>query len=568
MRTTSATGSGTFARDLFVLDDVTLQVNRIDTSTFPTDRVIDQATLGDGRVVYVAAQDTAGVFELYIASPAGGNVTKLNPPLVANGNVQAGLVVNGTIIVYRADQDVAGQIELYAVSANAPGSAAKLNSPLVGAGRVSQVVAISDDGSQIAYVADQDTLGLDEAYLVALATPGVTTKLNAPVVRGVWDLQLSGDGRFVAYRNDDGAINNPQLFVVATARPQFAIHVDNQLDPGYVAQDVYRIANNELFYTGSSTFLEAALWSAPLGGLIVPSAQVIAGGANADVRAAFAIDAARNTIYYRQTEAGSAGFFEQLFAAPTAGGSAVALSAADVPVADFALSPDGKHVAFRTGGDGAEGGIVTRGTNGPQVDSTLAPAIDELDLTAMTGSVELGSDANNGIAAGYVLLDDGRCVFLGDLAVAAQQNAFLASGAWTRASRSVRRSARRPGATTRQPSSRSRGSRWFGASPGRGSTRSPRSSTARSGWLRSRSPRNSSASSTSCSATRRPRRTTPTRCAVGAANGRRCRCSRATPRSPPGRGSRARVIRSITVTPRRSRRRARPASRCGCARPR
>ncbi len=178
------------------------------------------------------------MFELYVASPAGGAVTKLSPPLVAGGNVQAGLVVHGTTVVYRADQDVAGQIELFAVSADAPGLASKLNPALGSGARVSPVVAITDDGSNVAYVADQDTVGLDEAYLVALAAPAVTTKLNAPVVNGVWDLQLSGDGAFVAYRNDDASTFAPQLFVVATSRPQTAMTVVNFQDPTYVAQDV------------------------------------------------------------------------------------------------------------------------------------------------------------------------------------------------------------------------------------------------------------------------------------------------------------------------------------------
>ncbi len=59
----------------------------------------------------------------------------------------------------------------------------------------------------------------------------------------------------------------------------------------------------------------------------------------------------------------------------------------------------------------------------------MTPAIDELDLTTTAGAVELGSDGNDGIAAGYVVLDDGRCVFLGDLAVSGEQDVFLASGA-------------------------------------------------------------------------------------------------------------------------------------------
>lgn len=425
MRTDVTTGSAQ-GRDLFVLDDVTLARVQLDTASTSLGGVVDQATLPDGRVVFVGAEDTAGVFELFLASPLGGALAKLSGPLVAGGNVQPGLVIAGTTVVYRADADVAGQIELFAVNADT-GTVVKVNGTLPTGANVSPVVAISADATKIAYVADQDTAGLEEAFLVDLAGSAAPTKLNATVTDGVWDLAMSADATTVAYRDDDGSAGAPQLFVVETANPGVAIHVDNALQAGYTALDFYTFSGTSLFYAGGDNTLQASLWESATGSATVASEQIVAATSLTSVQTIFQVSADGTTVYYRQTESGPTST-KQLFAQSIAGGSAVALSPAAVEVADFALSPDGSHIAFRTGADGAEGGSVNRGTNGPFPDTSLAPAIDELDLTGSDAVVELGSDANDGIAAGYVVLADGRCVFLGDLDVSGQQDAFLASG--------------------------------------------------------------------------------------------------------------------------------------------
>ena len=87
--------------------------------------------------MFVGAEDTEGVDELFLASPLGGALAKLSGPLVAGGNVQPGLVIQGTTILYRADQDTPGQIELFAVDANAPGVTSKLNGTLPSGASVS-----------------------------------------------------------------------------------------------------------------------------------------------------------------------------------------------------------------------------------------------------------------------------------------------------------------------------------------------------------------------------------------------------------------------------------------------
>src|SRR5690606_799772 len=93
---------------------------------------------------------------------------KVNPPLVAAGDVQAATFRFGPdsdFIVYRADQEVDGLNELYRVETATPGTSVKINEPLGADGDVS-IFQIHPDGLQLAYVADQETERVAELYLV------------------------------------------------------------------------------------------------------------------------------------------------------------------------------------------------------------------------------------------------------------------------------------------------------------------------------------------------------------------------------------------------------------------
>lgn len=70
----------------------------------------------DGRsVTYSDDRDTAGVIELYVVPIDGGRLSrKLNSPLVAGGDVQSSVYVQGTdFVLYLADQDTDGANELF-----------------------------------------------------------------------------------------------------------------------------------------------------------------------------------------------------------------------------------------------------------------------------------------------------------------------------------------------------------------------------------------------------------------------------------------------------------------------
>ena len=101
------------------------------------------------RVVYSADQNTDDVVELYSVPIAGGTAVKLNPALVAGGDVfNRAVSPDGSRVVYSADQQTDGIIELYSVPITG-GTAIKLNGTLVAGGGVGPTFRISPDGSRV-----------------------------------------------------------------------------------------------------------------------------------------------------------------------------------------------------------------------------------------------------------------------------------------------------------------------------------------------------------------------------------------------------------------------------------
>ncbi len=185
------------------------------------------------KVAYCADQDVDGTLELYLVDLAVPGVsTKVNPPLVADGDVQGATFrfgPNSDFIVYRADQDTDGDNELYRVEVAMPGTSFKINEPLVAGGDVS-IFQINPDGLQLTYVADQDTEGVAELYNVDLSTPGASTKLNPPRVGSpIAQIDIMEDGSQVLYVADQDTPGMLELYRVDIASAGTAARISSTL---------------------------------------------------------------------------------------------------------------------------------------------------------------------------------------------------------------------------------------------------------------------------------------------------------------------------------------------------
>jgi Tol biopolymer transport system component len=128
-------------------------------------------------------------------------VTRLNDSLVRNGDVGSfALSPDSSRVVYMADQEIDGLIELYAVAVDG-GGAAKLNDPLAARGGGVRSFTISPDGGFVAYLAGQKA-GADELFSVPLGG-GAVTRMNSTLVAGGFvfpDFAISSDSRSIVYR--------------------------------------------------------------------------------------------------------------------------------------------------------------------------------------------------------------------------------------------------------------------------------------------------------------------------------------------------------------------------------
>jgi len=153
------------------------------------------------RVVYIADQNTDGVYELYSAPVAGGRPpVKLSGAMTEGGNV-ASFAIDAASgrVVYMADQDELGMSELYSVPL-AGGEAVKLNPPPMGRGEVFWYM-LAPDGERVVFTSGRTEDLLFQLFSVNTAGGGLIS-LDAWLPARSWtlDFDLSPDGRRVIYR--------------------------------------------------------------------------------------------------------------------------------------------------------------------------------------------------------------------------------------------------------------------------------------------------------------------------------------------------------------------------------
>lgn len=122
--------------------------------------------------VFIADKDVNNIDELFAAFNDGTEIIKLSDQLVVRGNVAAFRISpNGIFAAYVADQDTAGVFELYVVPVDRTPdeTAVKVSGEMAGNGILQlpsgeYVFGWSPDSSRIAYVADQNTLRVFELF--------------------------------------------------------------------------------------------------------------------------------------------------------------------------------------------------------------------------------------------------------------------------------------------------------------------------------------------------------------------------------------------------------------------
>ena len=168
------------------------------------------------RLAYVADQVTAGIFELFTATPDGLNndvVSDIPPLPVVNRDVQDfQWQPNSTHIAYVADQDTDAKNELYVSPKDSNAGNLKVSgSPMIGTGVTEFDWA--PDNSRIAYLADQITAAVFELFS---ATPNGSANdmVSGALVAGgqVQSFKWAPDSSGIGYIADQDINNINELY--------------------------------------------------------------------------------------------------------------------------------------------------------------------------------------------------------------------------------------------------------------------------------------------------------------------------------------------------------------------
>ena len=169
------------------------------------------------HILYYADQDTQGVLELYIVPVGGGPSLKLNDAFVPGGtahSIDVAFTPDGSKVLYAAEQDTDDVVNLYVVP-SIGGSALKLNGALDLSLSPDDIV-LSHDGSRVLYTAYQG-IGYQELFVVETGG-GDPIKLNSPFPVGAGlgfnDSQFSPDDSQVLFASDMETPDVEELFIV------------------------------------------------------------------------------------------------------------------------------------------------------------------------------------------------------------------------------------------------------------------------------------------------------------------------------------------------------------------
>ncbi len=365
-----------------------------------------QLAVPTSRAVIVGDFETLDQDEIFSVGTAtgGGPLTKLNPSMVAEGDVRAfAISPDGTTVVYAADQEIDQKIELYRVDVNG-GNVIKLSDPTDSGADVDRRFRVSSD-SRFAVFRARNSAFRNNLFSADLTT-GNRVQLNAnPDNRGSAssDFQISPDGATVVYRADQES-NLLELFAVPTAGGA-AVKISGPEVTNSVQDPVISADSSRVVYLEPIT---QNLYSVPL-----------AGGMPINLTESNSPDSVRefvlsgDRVIYEAFLDGS----QRIFTVPIAGGTLLQLSGDPAAIGttdEFVVSPDSQQIAYAA---------VSTGAVGPGFRVVRAVSIDGSNDRPITGQGVPGGD----IRTFEITPDNQQLVFSGDFLIDGQRELFAVS---------------------------------------------------------------------------------------------------------------------------------------------
>jgi Tol biopolymer transport system component len=224
-------------------------------------------------VAYLADAETDGLFELYVSSLDGSVIAqKLSPTANQNTRTIDNIIwsPDSTQVAYVADQDIAGTWELYVSTINGaigvkvsadPLSGRESNTDVIRRGDTddnsSDVVQWAPDGSRLAYIADLDENQVFELFtttpdgntnVVKISDSGIhfsTSNIGVPWKNKRESLAWSRDSSKIAYRLRTESLDGTHLYIADPAVGNGKLVSNEQVEEFAWAPDSTRIAYTE-----------------------------------------------------------------------------------------------------------------------------------------------------------------------------------------------------------------------------------------------------------------------------------------------------------------------------------
>ncbi len=311
----------------------------------------------DSTVVFRGDLDTAEP-ELWSVPLVGGAPQPVNDPLPTGGSVEEfAVTADSARIVYRADQNVALRSELFSAPLDASQAPVGLNLAPVAGGSVQSPWELTADGASVVFRADLDTAGQVELYRASVLGADVShQRLSAPLptrARDVLSFQLATDGLRATYLADVFANGDYDLFSVpldASVAP-VQLNAPFPLVPSGGAVQAVHVGDGRIAYRSSSNTWNTRVHVTALDGSGVPTLLSDPGAEDGTSLNVFFLNHDATRVQWLSSDPPTS-FSRELFSAPldaSAPPTRVTLGLVDTALDPYyGLSPASDQVAFVT----------------------------------------------------------------------------------------------------------------------------------------------------------------------------------------------------------------------------
>lgn len=193
------------------------------------------------KVVFRADLDVDNVPELYSVPIVGPNssTVKLNEDMVTGQSVEDFEITNNSqIVVFTADLETSGfKRELFMIDIAGEGMSRRLNSELEDEGNVQSDFKVSSDDSFVVYLAEQEVDGIIEVFLASLLEDVDADKINDPFPEGGSigagfisirsSVGISPNSEYIVYAGEQNSADKTELFSARKSQDDLCVVMTN-----------------------------------------------------------------------------------------------------------------------------------------------------------------------------------------------------------------------------------------------------------------------------------------------------------------------------------------------------